>query len=95
MLPADGADAKFPAGNEASLSNPPPTCHSVGRFGPAREEIAMRDPALAAAKGDIRQQAIKGGEVPGGDIQPPAIQSPRRRRRAFFRESEPPLPWRF
>jgi len=23
----------------------------------------MRDPALAAAKGDIRQQAIKGGEV--------------------------------
>jgi hypothetical protein len=26
--------------------------------------MAMRDPSLAAAKADIRQQAIKGGEVP-------------------------------
>jgi hypothetical protein len=28
------------------------------------EKMAMRDPSLVAAKADIRQQAIKGGEVP-------------------------------
>jgi hypothetical protein len=28
----------------------------------------MRDPSLVAAKSDIRQQAIKGGEVPQADI---------------------------
>ena len=52
----------------------------------------MRDPALAAAKGDIRQQAIKGGEVPGGDIQPPAIQSPHQRRTVSCRQSGTPVP---
>jgi hypothetical protein len=29
--------------------------------------MAMRDPSLAAAKADIRQQAIKGGEVPSNE----------------------------
>jgi hypothetical protein len=33
--------------------------------------MAMRDPSLVAAKADIRQQAIKGGEVPIGDIARP------------------------
>jgi len=28
----------------------------------------MRDPSLVASKADIRQQAIKGGEVPQADI---------------------------
>jgi len=30
--------------------------------------MAMRDPSLVAAKADIRQQAIKGGEVPQADL---------------------------
>jgi hypothetical protein len=30
----------------------------------------MRDPSPVASKADIRQQAIKGGEVPVGDIAP-------------------------
>jgi hypothetical protein len=36
----------------------------LGRFGLAREEMAMRDPSLVASKADIGQQAIKGGEAP-------------------------------
>jgi hypothetical protein len=66
------AEAKFPAGDDASWGDPISACHSkVGRFGPAREEIAMRDPSLVAAKADIRQHAIKGGDVPEADIEPP------------------------
>jgi hypothetical protein len=30
--------------------------------------MAMRDPSLVAAKADVRQQAIKGGEVPQADV---------------------------
>jgi hypothetical protein len=32
------------------------------------EEMAMRNPSRVAAKADIRQQAIKGGEAPQADI---------------------------
>ena len=32
----------------------------------------MRDPSLVASEADIRQQAIKGGEVPSTDIETPA-----------------------
>ena len=67
--PADGLDQEFPADDDASWGNPNPTCNSeLGRFGLAREEMAMRDPSLVASKADIRQQAIKGGEAPQADI---------------------------
>jgi hypothetical protein len=63
--PADGLDQEFPADDDASWGNPNPTCNSeLGRFGLAREEMAMRDPSLVASKADIGQQAIKGGEAP-------------------------------
>jgi hypothetical protein len=41
----------------------------------SREEMAMRDPSLVASKADIRQQAIKGGEVPEAAIDMPAVPS--------------------
>jgi hypothetical protein len=56
---------QFPAGDEASWGNPIPTCYfEAGRFGLAREGMAMRDPSLVVSKADIRQQTIKGREVP-------------------------------
>jgi hypothetical protein len=52
------------ADGDANWGNPIPTCrYELGRFGLAREEVAMRDPSLVASKADIRQQAIKGGEA--------------------------------
>jgi hypothetical protein len=41
----------------------------------SREEMAMRDPSLVASKADIRQQAIKGGEVPEAAIDMLAVPS--------------------
>jgi hypothetical protein len=52
----------------------------------------MRDPSLVASEADIRQQAIKGGEVPKTEVGPLTRIPTRIRRQANLLPQDAPAP---